>query len=104
MNSWNRMPFKTSLVHGYPSYDVLYTNVHSNFIIANYGGSQAFDTDDGSAWYNIYDNVCVYFCFFFFFYGHLSRIHVYLCSSLSNYSFSTMLWGTRMIMEVCYVI
>ena len=31
-------------------------NVHNNFIIANYGSSQGFDTDDGSSYYNISDN------------------------------------------------
>jgi len=32
------------------------TEVHHNFIIANYGGSQGFDNDDGSSWYNIHHN------------------------------------------------
>ena len=31
-------------------------NVNNNFIIANYGASQGFDTDDGSSWYDIHDN------------------------------------------------
>eukprot|EP01083_Nonionella_stella_P190494 705505_1 len=56
INSWDRMPFLTNVSYGYPSYDTAYSNVHSNFIFANYGSSQAFDTDDGSAWYNIYNN------------------------------------------------
>ena len=30
--------------------------VYKNFIIANYGASQGFDTDDGSSWYDIHDN------------------------------------------------
>ena len=25
-------------------------------VIANYGASQGFDTDDGSSWYDIHDN------------------------------------------------
>ena len=56
INSWNRMPFMTKVAHGVNSFDAAYTNVYSNFIFANFGGSQAFDTDDGSAWYNMYDN------------------------------------------------
>ena len=32
------------------------TSVDKNFIIANYGSSQGFDTDDGSSWYWIHDN------------------------------------------------
>ena len=50
------MPFMTDIAYGYPSYDALYSNVTSNFIFANYGGSQGFDTDDGSAWYNMIGN------------------------------------------------
>ena len=32
-------------------------HVDHNMIIANYGASQGFDTDDGSSWYDIHDNV-----------------------------------------------
>ena len=32
------------------------THVYQNIISANYGGSQAFDTDDGSSWYDIHHN------------------------------------------------
>ena len=28
----------------------------SGSVIANYGASQGFDTDDGSSWYDIHDN------------------------------------------------
>ena len=56
INSWNRMPFLTNVAYGYPSFDSAYTNITNNFIIANYAGSQSFDTDDGSAWYRIYSN------------------------------------------------
>ena len=50
------MPFMTSVAYGYPSFDAAYSDIYSNFIIADYHGSQAFDTDDGSAWYKIYNN------------------------------------------------
>ena len=44
INSWNRMPFLTNIVHGYPSFDTQYTNIYSNFIIANYDAGWGFDT------------------------------------------------------------
>lgn len=56
INSWDRMAFMTKVAYGYPSFDSKYSNITNNFIIANYDGSEAFDTDDGSAWYNIYSN------------------------------------------------
>ena len=56
INSWNRMPFLTKVAYGYPSFDTSYSNITNNFIIANYAGSQSFDTDDGSSWYRIYSN------------------------------------------------
>ena len=37
INSWDRVPFLTTVAHGYPSYDAAYTEVHHNFIFANYG-------------------------------------------------------------------
>jgi hypothetical protein len=56
INSWNRMPFLTNVAHGYPSFDAKYNDIRLNFIFANYGGSQGFDTDDGSAWFNMDSN------------------------------------------------
>ena len=48
--------YLTELRWGVPSYEPLPTHVHHNIISANYGGSQAFDTDDGSSWYDIHHN------------------------------------------------
>lgn len=42
--------------YGKPSYTAQMNGVYKNFIIANYGASQGFDTDDGSSWYDIHDN------------------------------------------------
>ena len=39
-----------------PNYDAALSDISFNFIIANYGGSQGFDNDDGSSFYNIHDN------------------------------------------------
>ena len=41
---------------GEPSYTAAVSHVTNNFVIANYGSSQGFDTDDGSSFYNISDN------------------------------------------------
>ena len=51
------MPFLTTVAHGTASYDSAMTDVHHNFIMANYGAAQGFDTDDGSAWFNIVSNL-----------------------------------------------
>merc|ERR1719461_265770 len=56
INSWDRLPFITKVAYGYPSYDAAPTNTTKNFIMANYGGSQAFDNDDGSSWYHTFEN------------------------------------------------
>lgn len=56
INSWDRQPFITDVAYGTPSYDAGFTSVDHNFIIANYGSSQGFDTDDGSSWYDIHHN------------------------------------------------
>lgn len=50
------MPFLTD-ISGKDSFESVPTNVHENFIFANYGGSQGFDTDDGSSFYHIHDNM-----------------------------------------------
>lgn len=56
INSWDRQPFITKVKYGYPSYDAAITSTFENFIIANYGGSQSFDNDDGSSWYSSFKN------------------------------------------------
>ena len=45
-----------TLSAGEASYEAQMNSVDHNFIIANYGASQGFDTDDGSSWYDIHDN------------------------------------------------
>ena len=56
MNSWDRTAYLSDIKYGTPSYEAQMNNVQNNFIIANYGASQGFDTDDGSSWYNITHN------------------------------------------------
>ena len=59
INSWYRQLFWTDVRDGakQPGWNPSYTEVAQNVIIANYGGSQGFDNDDGSSWYDIHDNV-----------------------------------------------
>jgi hypothetical protein len=52
----DRTAFISTVKDGTPSYVAQMSNVANNFIIANYGASQGFDTDDGSSWYDIHDN------------------------------------------------
>eukprot|EP00759_Apiculatamorpha_spiralis_P016491 PhF_6_TR2266/c0_g1_i2/m.3917 len=59
-NSWDRVPFLTTLYDGTPSLKVLWNHFHHNFMVANYFGQEAIDNDDGSGYYNIYANFFVY--------------------------------------------
>merc|ERR1712025_488523 len=75
INSWDRMPFLTNL-RGHSSFSPLPTQIQDNFIIANYGGSQGVDNDDGSSWYHIHDNI--FYCadgFKMDYGGHDSRFY-----------------------------
>ena len=60
MNSWDRMPFAQTLGsggRGVPSYMArLHSETSASFIIANYGSSQGFDNDDGSAFFHTHHN------------------------------------------------
>eukprot|EP00041_Stephanoeca_diplocostata_P027514 m.757752 g.757752 ORF g.757752 m.757752 type:complete len:945 (+) comp23189_c0_seq1:37-2871(+) len=59
INSWDRQLFWTDVRDGpdHPGWNPAYTDVSKNVIIANYGGSQGFDNDDGSSWNDIHHNV-----------------------------------------------
>eukprot|EP01097_Dermamoeba_algensis_P009260 TRINITY_DN6454_c0_g1_i1.p1 TRINITY_DN6454_c0_g1~~TRINITY_DN6454_c0_g1_i1.p1 ORF type:complete len:324 (-),score=60.71 TRINITY_DN6454_c0_g1_i1:53-1024(-) len=56
INTWDRLPFLTD-ASGVASFQPLPNQVTQNFIIANYGGSQGIDNDDGSSWYLIFNNL-----------------------------------------------
>ena len=58
INSWDRMPFLTSIrsLGGIATYNSKDTETTHSMIIANYGASQSFDNDDGSSWYDTHDN------------------------------------------------
>jgi len=59
-NSWDRVPYITTLKTGKPSITPATRLVHHNFIIANYNAMSALDTDDGSAYLHVYSNVFAY--------------------------------------------
>eukprot|EP01060_Flectonema_neradi_P007662 TRINITY_DN15378_c0_g3_i1.p1 TRINITY_DN15378_c0_g3~~TRINITY_DN15378_c0_g3_i1.p1 ORF type:complete len:862 (+),score=209.17 TRINITY_DN15378_c0_g3_i1:48-2588(+) len=54
INTWDRMPFLDQPGSFVPK---KHTLIESNMIIANYGGSQGIDNDDGSSFYQINKNV-----------------------------------------------
>jgi len=58
LNSWQRQPFKSLISTGgtTPTYVAALSATHNMAINAGYGGSQAFDNDDGSSRYDTYDN------------------------------------------------
>lgn len=59
-NSWSRVPYITNIRTGKPSIIPATRNIHHNFILATYFSQQAIDTDDGSAYYEVYDNFFAY--------------------------------------------
>jgi hypothetical protein len=61
-NSWDRQPFLTTVRDGKtPSLRPKTNTLSRNFVMANYDANGGcFDNDDGSAWYDITENVCCY--------------------------------------------
>ena len=60
-NSWDRLPYITTVRNGTPSTIPAFNNVHHNFIVANYAADGGcFDNDDGSSYYDIHHNFCLY--------------------------------------------
>ena len=59
-NSWSRVPYITNIRTGKPSIIPEVRKIHNNFILATYFSQQAIDTDDGSAYYDVYENFFVY--------------------------------------------
>ncbi len=60
-NSWDRLPYITTIATGQPSTVPALNEVHNNFIVANYAADGGcLDNDDGSAYYAIHHNFCIY--------------------------------------------
>ena len=61
INSWDRLPYITTVATGEPSTVPKPNDVHNNFIVANYAADGGcLDNDDGSSYYNIHHNFCIY--------------------------------------------
>ena len=61
INTWDRVPFLTTVRNGTPSYVPAVTTIHHNFLVSDGdadGG--AIDNDDGSSWYLEHHNFAVY--------------------------------------------
>ena len=52
--------YVTTVRNGTPSTIKAYDEIRQNFIIANYNSNEAVDNDDGSCFYQTYDNFFVY--------------------------------------------
>jgi hypothetical protein len=59
-NSWDRLPYLTTVNDGTPSLTPAYNEIHHNFFICNYGSEMCIDNDDGSSYYLNHDNFEVY--------------------------------------------
>eukprot|EP00937_MAST-01D_sp_MAST-1D-sp2_P005490 g5490.t1 len=55
-NSWDRVPYITTLRTGKPSIVPADRKIHHNFIIGTYNSQETIDTDDGSAYIQVYNN------------------------------------------------
>ena len=81
-NSWDRLPYVTDVANGTASTVPAFNDVRSNFIVANYAADGGcLDNDDGSAYYRIHHNFCVYGGHKSDFDGHsklsYNNVHVY---------------------------
>lgn len=57
----DRLPYVTDIATGAPSSTPALNDVHNNFIVANYAADGGcLDNDDGSAYYEIHHNFCVF--------------------------------------------
>eukprot|EP01051_Picozoa_sp_SAG22_P022393 SAG22_NODE_5342_length_1033_cov_1.055675_1_plen_219_part_00 len=59
-NSWDRVPYITTVRNGTASIVPATREIHHNFVIANYNSEGAIDTDDGSAYYHVHHNFFAY--------------------------------------------
>ena len=60
VNSWDRLPYLTTVRNGTPSLIQAQSNLTRNFIINNYNGNWPIDHDDGSCYYYDTYNLLVY--------------------------------------------
>jgi hypothetical protein len=92
-NSWDRLPYITTIRDGTPSTVPKRNNVHNNFIVANYAADGGcLDNDDGSAYYDIHHNLCMYG-------GHKANFDGHSKSSFNNIHVHPQVYGTKCIDE-----
>ena len=92
-NSWDRLPYLTTVATGTPSTVPALNNVHNNFIVANYAADGGcLDNDDGSAYYSIHHNFCVYG-------GHKQNFDGHSKHSSSNIYVYPQVYGVKCIDE-----
>ena len=59
-NSWDRVPYITTIGSGKPSVLPAWRHIRRNLMISNYASQEAIDNDDGSAFYKTYENFFVF--------------------------------------------
>merc|ERR1712196_247 len=59
-NSWDRVPYITTIRNDSASIIPALREISHNFILSVYSSQEAIDTDDGSSYYNTHDNFFVY--------------------------------------------
>merc|ERR1712194_109874 len=92
-NSWDRLPYITTINDGTPSTVPKRNDVHNNFIVANYAADGGcLDNDDGSAYYDIHHNFCVYG-------GHKANFDGHSKRSFFNIHVHPQVYGTKCIDE-----
>jgi len=92
-NSWDRLPYITTIRDGTPSTVPKVNNVHNNFIVANYAADGGcLDNDDGSAYYDIHHNLCMYG-------GHKANFDGHSKHSFNNIHVHPQIYGTKCIDE-----
>jgi len=61
-NSWDRVPYITTLRHGKDKPSIIPKNreIHHNLVVATYNSQESIDTDDGSAYIDVHHNFFAY--------------------------------------------
>jgi hypothetical protein len=92
-NSWDRLPYITTYNDGTPSTVPKVNNVHNNFIVANYAADGGcLDNDDGSSYYDIHHNLCMYG-------GHKQNFDGHSKRSFGNIHVHPQVYGIKCIDE-----
>jgi len=59
-NSWDRVPYITTIRNGSASVVPAFRDISHNFLLSTYSSQEAIDTDDGSAYYRTHHNFFAY--------------------------------------------